>query len=334
MATRCAFAIAALASLFVCGEAGAAPALADAAQDLFERGKALVDARDYEEACPLFAESYALDPNVGVLLNLAYCYEGAHRATSAWRIWIAAANAADARGEPARAAFARERARDLEADLLRATIAVTSQAAAGVEVRIDGAPLAQERWGTEIPLDEGEHEIEAGGEGLRPWSSRFFVEPGRAPALVTVPELVPTGPPPAERAPPPDRGAPSERGTPVLRTVAWTAFGAGLAALAVGAGFGIAGLVTENTATQDRDCVSTRGSRNCNPAGMDDLALERRDMRVAEASYALGGGLLVTAAAMWLLSRGAPARSTRAARVVVAPAWARGAGRMVLSGTW
>src|SRR5262245_16290948 len=55
-----------------------------AAQALFDEAQKRVAAGDYEQACPKFKASYALDPGGGTLLNLADCLEKQGRTASAW----------------------------------------------------------------------------------------------------------------------------------------------------------------------------------------------------------------------------------------------------------
>src|SRR5262249_6130177 len=55
-----------------------------AAQALFEDGKRLMQARNYEEACPKLVESQRLDPGGGTLLAIGLCHEGQGRTATAW----------------------------------------------------------------------------------------------------------------------------------------------------------------------------------------------------------------------------------------------------------
>src|SRR6476619_3478469 len=54
------------------------------AESLFDAGRQLMQAGDFQQACPKFAESQRQDPSPGTLINLAKCYEGLGRTASAW----------------------------------------------------------------------------------------------------------------------------------------------------------------------------------------------------------------------------------------------------------
>jgi hypothetical protein len=320
MAKRFTPLLAAATSLMLCGPVRAnPPAASDRAEALFGKAKSLMDGGDLADACPLFAESYALDPQVGPLLNLAACYEALGRTASAWSLWKKGADLAQARDESERAAFARYRERALEPHLLHLTITVAAQAAQErIALTLDHTPVAREDWGFTLPADPGEHELEARGTGLRPWSSRFVVAQAHVP-FVVVPVLEPA---PAATEP--------ERRRSALMPVAWTVGGIGLAALGVGTVLGASAIINKNESTDNRNCVFN----DCNPTGARALSRAAQDVRIADVSFAVGAGALVTAAALWLLARPEPARTLRAAQVLVAPAVAKDVWALGVNGAW
>jgi hypothetical protein len=328
MGNRFASAAVATASLLWCGAARAEPPSAtQRAEQLFDAGKESMEAGDFADACPQLAQSEALDPQPGTLLNLATCYEGLGRTASAWLTWLRAADAAAAKGQSEREAFARYSAHQLEPRLLRVTLRVAEQPAPEhVVLTLDGATLARGEHDPATvsrPMDPGEHELGASGEGLRPWSSRFVVDEQHT--FFAVPVLEPIHAAAVATATTPDRRA------PVLVPLAWTVGGLGVAALGVGAAFGVAAIVNENTATAGGDC---KPNNACNAAGTSARNRSRQDAQLADVTFAVGGGALVTAVALWLVARESPAHPSPRARVVVQPSVARGAWSLSVDGAW
>ena len=83
------------------------------AVQLFDEAEALFSAGQTAQACPKYAESYRLDPQLGVLIYLAECFEKDGKLASAWGSFREAAEVAQKRGDT-RGAHATERARALE----------------------------------------------------------------------------------------------------------------------------------------------------------------------------------------------------------------------------
>jgi hypothetical protein len=295
------------------------------ARALYDEAKKLENEGRYHEASPLFALSYALDPHPKALFNLAYCYEKDDRIASAWLMWQKGADTADAMGEMDRAEVAREHAKDLAPKVPHVTVYVAPQpSGALVEVTLDGAPLVSDSWGRPIPVDAGAHEVSAASHVLQTWSSRFVASLGDTPS-VEVPQLEPLPAQGPALSPPP-----AEPRSSLLPPIAWTVGGAGVAALGVGAAFGIAGLVNKSASTENRDCVGGA----CNSTGLSEVARAQQDMKAADVSFAIGGGLIVAGAGLWLGARAASPSVTKTANVVVQPGLGHGSWAVSVDGTW
>ena len=132
--------------------AAAASQLFDEAQQLMAEGKAAA-------ACPKYAESQRLDPQLGTLLYLAECYASVGRTASAWVSFKAAVEIAAQKKDP-REAKARTRLAELDAKLSRMTISVAPRTQP-VEIRRDGELVGSAMWGSPIPVDPGRHTITA-----------------------------------------------------------------------------------------------------------------------------------------------------------------------------
>ncbi|HEY6459062.1 MAG TPA: hypothetical protein VIY73_02895 [Polyangiaceae bacterium] len=171
------------------------------AQVLFEEGRRLMTQRDWGAACPKLAESQRLSPAIGTEFNLADCWEHLGRLASAWDAFIEVVDQTHRRGELDREHAARQRANLLEPRLGKLVIDVPASARApGLEVRRDGVPLRDSLWGIPVPIDAGDHRIEASAPGRAPWSATAKTSDGRV-ATLRVPDLAPGPASPTPTAP-------------------------------------------------------------------------------------------------------------------------------------
>jgi hypothetical protein len=192
---RCAIA------MFVATLVAAAPAAAQSgdtdrqiAQQLFDDGRALLEAKRYAEACPKFAESQRLDPGGGTLLNLAYCHELEGKTATAWSEFRDALGQALKDDRKDREEFTRTHIADLAPRLMRVIVHVPERLAArDPEINLDRSKLPSTAWDTPIPVDPGEHRVTVALRGVPPWSVLVSVsEPGET---YTVKLLSPDAPP-------------------------------------------------------------------------------------------------------------------------------------------
>ena len=123
------------------------------------------------EACPKFAESQRLDPSPSTLLNLASCYEKSDHPASAWATYREAASAASGLGRQDLVATAQRHADSLFPTLARMSISVAAPAD-GMVIALDGVSVGRAEWGVAVPVDPGEHTIEASAPHYKPWSAR------------------------------------------------------------------------------------------------------------------------------------------------------------------
>jgi hypothetical protein len=190
------------------GISSAAPARADnnpadqaLAQTLFDRGRELMAAKKYVEACEKFAESERLEPSVGTELNLGLCYESQGKTASAWAAYRAAGARARRDGRRDREQAARDRATALEPKLSRVSMTLAPGAdLPGIDVRLDGTLLGRATWDVAAPIDPGSHVIEVRAPGYRNWTSRFDVA-ATAAHQITIPMLVVDPVPASSNAP-------------------------------------------------------------------------------------------------------------------------------------
>ena len=160
------------------------------AQQLFDDGRALLEARRYGEACTKFAESQRLDPGGGTLLNLANCHELEGKTATAWSEFRDALGQAIKDGRKDREDFTRTHIDALAPLLMRIVVRVPEQVAGRApEINIDKSKLPPAAWNTPIPVDPGEHRVSVSAPGVEPWTTTVSVsEPGQT-YVVELPSL-------------------------------------------------------------------------------------------------------------------------------------------------
>jgi hypothetical protein len=220
------------------------------AQTLYEEARQLVAAEKFEQACPKFKASYELDPAGGTLLNLADCYERQGKTALAWTTFKDALEAARRDGKNERIEFATQHLAALEKRLSRLSVAVPDTARVpGLEITVDGAPLAEAAYGIALPVDPGTHRIRAVAPGKRAFEKSIEVPSSSAenlkidlPTLVDASSAPPTAPSQAERSPAagqPTADGSSGSSTSTARTLGFVAGGLGLVSVGVGSYFGL-----------------------------------------------------------------------------------------------
>jgi hypothetical protein len=284
-----------------------------AAEALFRDARRLMSAGNYAEACPKLADSQRLDPGVGTLLNLGLCYKQMGRTASAWSAYREAADTAQRAGQSDRMDVAQKEASALEPLLAKLTLRVSAAAAtAGVEIKLDGASMPRSLWDMPMPVDPGEHLVEATATGKLPWSQKIKVGdqanqtlevPALADAPVTAapeaPKAAPRGTETQPLAPAPEAGGMSGQ-----QTAAVIVAGVGLAGVVVGSVFGLSAMSSLGDSTAEcssRDVCTSSG-------------VELRDKAGSQATVATVGlsvGLVAIAGATVLWFTGYPSKESK-----------------------
>lgn len=264
------------------------------AEALFRDAKELRDAGKTAEACPKFAESHRLDPKPGSILNLATCYEQDGKTASAWVAYAEAAMMAARAKQQEREKFARGKVDELEKKLsyVKLEVAAANASIEGFTIAIDGKFISIAAAGTRIPLDPGDHAVDARAPSRITWSERFDVAAGPSEKTVAVPALKDA---PAEAPPPPvatDTASPG--GT--QRSLGWAALGVGAAGVVVGGIFGLRTIAEKNTV--DEHCAGSFCNAmglEANEAAKDAGTVSTIAFSVAAVAVVAGVVLLVTA---------------------------------------
>ena len=322
-----------LAACSWCGDARAqstlgpqAPA-SSVAEALFQEAKRLMAEERYADACPKLRESYRLEPGAGTLLNLAVCHEKEGRIATAWAEYNEALVENRRLGNHARVALAQRALADLEPRLPRLQIALASpEVQEELQFTLNDTPLSAVAFDVPIPVDPGRVVLVAAAPGYESW--KRVVEVGEGQSLrVEVPPL--------RRAREPGRVSKATASEPLVpqsdgrrRTWGWVVGGAGIAAVGVGAFFGVSAL--------DKEEASLRAcSPVCGPDAVDTHRQAKNEALVAD--IAIGTGALATGIGLYLVLTGGSgaARDVRVDSHVGVRPYVSPSGRSVgLEGAW
>jgi len=230
------------------------------------------------------------------MLNLARCDEQSGKIASALRGYDRAAGLAEAAGNMDRAKASRELAVALRKRVATIRIRMDTQTP-GAKFFDNGAEIEASLLGVPMPVDPGEHKIEATAPGFQTWSATIKIEREAQQEQVLVPALEPgvepsasaptaapsAAPPPSATAaptapvastapkpepvasalpppPPPHEGA---SGTNAVGIAGYVLIGLGGASVVVGAGFAIDSLSAKSAFNDGPTTqIADRGERD------------------------------------------------------------------------
>jgi hypothetical protein len=303
------------------------------ADRLFREAKELAMAGRYAEACPKLEQSQRLDPALGTQFNLADCYEHTGRPASAWLLFNEVMSLAHVAGKAERESAAKARADALEPHVPHLVLVVRAPDTPGLELTRDGTPVKEEDWGKPVPVDPGDHSVEAAAPAHKKWTSRVTIPTeGAAPTELVVPELEQEqpAPPPVVAPPPPSTPAPTMTAPPPApvgssqRTLGLFVAGLGVVGVLVGSVFGFDSLAKHNDATSS---ACPNGGACGDQGAVDAWQSARTAGNVSTVAFIAGGVALAGGLALWLT---APSASSGGARVGVAV----GGSGMGVAGRW
>jgi serine/threonine-protein kinase len=313
-------------TLLASARAGAqqvAPAEKAAAEALFDRGLVALREGKLQEACVRLEQSNAIERGIGTMLYLAECYEKSGRTASAWALFREAASEAQAAGQIDRATQGRQRAERIEPTLARLTIEVPeANRVPGLEVLRNGITVPAGLWSLALPVDPGEHQIEARAAGYSSYTQTVAVEKGPGTSRLHIPKLAPAPvaaistpevdatldatPPSGGTLPPaPTPAPPPERGMSTAQIVGLSVAGAGAVLLVVGTAYGIRAIKKNNQAEE-----SCTGTQCRTEAGFESSEDAWTASKVANVGVFGGGALLAGGLLTYFL---APRRETKVA---------------------
>jgi hypothetical protein len=246
---------------------------------------------------------------------LALCYEASGKYASAYNTWRAVAEQAAGAGA-AEAATLKRAVEKTEQLLTRITRMVFEPAGSptGLQVWLDGRLLAANELNVPVPVDPGEHTLEAKAPERVDWKTTFEIVATEAGATRSLrieplapiePVHVDTPPPPHPESPTPPAPTPAPvvakpPPIPPLKYAAVASAGAGLVAVAVGTIYA----VTARSKWHDAKALGCDGHGVCRTQkGVDLINDAGSKATIGTISLVAGVALIGGGGAMWFLTR-------------------------------
>jgi hypothetical protein len=273
-------------------------------QALFEEAMTLIKSGQYAEACPKLEASLALEPGVGTRYYLADCYQRIGRTASAYAMFR---NAEEVAKDKAQREEARQRAKTLEARLVRVMIDVPEDVRKlpGLLVQRGGEALLTGQFGTAVPVDPGNIPISATAAGKKRWTMMLSAVKEGATLTVQVPTLEEL--PRKGAAPSPAEGA-GAKTWPPMRIAGAGAFAAGVVSAGVGLGLGLVAVEKKNASEKQARC--SPDGQCPDAAGVALRADGRAAGDSSTALFVVGGVLLAAGTVLYLTAPRAEAKKS------------------------
>jgi hypothetical protein len=322
-----------------------------AAEALFNEGQKLFAAGQIHQACEKFGESYAQDPAVGTMINLARCHEKEGKTATAWGEYKTVEALAARSNQKEREQFAHDEASKLEPTLHKLVLNVKFPVE-GIEVTRNGTVIGKGQWGSEVPVDPGDVMLKATAPGKKDWSMPVHLAAGPGVDHFDVPALEDA---PVEKPPPgKDTGVTPVGGggwsTPKL--VGAGLAGAGFVSLSAAVVFWVVSQSQDNSATKSFSDASTSEPQGCKIddsipkdaagntlckttlQGVSQKSAAKSDQTYAQVLGATGGILLVTGVVLFFTAGPAEAKTPQKGTIKVLPNVGRDQTGLSLVGTF
>jgi hypothetical protein len=294
------------------------------AQQLFDEGKVLEQKKDWKGACDKFEASQRLSPAPGTQLKLGVCHAELGMTATAYGELIAARSRAKKDNRPDRIQVADTYIAKIEPILSKLTIVLALGAeVSGLTMRLDGHEIDRGILGAAVPVDPGDHTLEASAPDRQKWTTTIHVGTNADARSVTIPVLEIA---PKDSAPTTSPLAPAPSST---RTVGWIVAGSGVAVGLVGVYFTLHALSLRSDA-ENMNATDPTGAASKNDSARSALTIGR---------IGLGAGVIAMGVGTYLVFAGASsstsATTTGSTRRWTFTPWvASTSGGMSLQGSW
>lgn len=266
------------------------------AQELFDVAMALMDKKNYADACPKLEESFKIGAQLGTLFHLADCQQNLGKLASAWAAFTEVAERARNLRKTEHATEAQARADALKSRLIRLIIVVPDElkTTPGLQIARNGAPIGAAQFGVPLPVDPMKHVIRVSAAGKRTWETSVEATGESNTVTVSIPVLK------EEPAIHVSLGSGGETGNEAkwrtTHTLAVAAGGLGVVGLGLGAGFGADALGKASSAKPYCNADMTL----CSAEGVRLHSEARTSATVSNAAFIAGAVSAVGATVLWI----------------------------------
>jgi len=255
---------------------------------LWEEGRALMDKRQYKEACDKFRASIAITPAFSTQLNLGVCLDKLGQHAEAWRIFDAAAESE--KSNPDRYKYARDLADGVLPKLGTVVLRIAAPDAPGLSLTVAGRQVSPASTVKEL-VEPGDIEVTRTQAGGAPYARTVHVDAGG--------EVEITVPVPSEQD-----GGGSDRDPQVGRRrsrviLAYGVGGAGVVALAAGILVGVKARSDYNAQFDNMHCTDGPTSM-CDDVGLQAQNDARSLANVGTVLGISGAALVGAGVVLWL----------------------------------
>ncbi len=323
----------ALTCITVSAPAAAEPTEAEkaASRAIFAKAREAMEAKKLDEACPAFVESQRIWPTASGALNIGNCEELRGNLATAYGAFADTAGLARRAGDKNREEEGAQRASLLKPKLAMLDVEVASaNRIEGLLVKRDGHEAGPGQWGIAVPVDPGEHTIEASAPGRAAWKKTIRIAPKPGTTTVDVPALAPAS---VAETPAPPTGATEPQASPwgTQKTAAVIVGGAGVVGIALGAVFGVKAIGKKSDSAAN--CRPDDPSR-CNATGVALREDGRSAGTISTISFIAGGVALAGGVVLFVTAPGRPEKAGAGIRFDASPAVAGGDLGLTLRARW
>lgn len=160
------------------------------AQKLYEDGAKDMEADDFAHACPKFEAAFKILPeHIRTGLTLAECLDKLGQPAASLKVLESVSVLAQAKGDTKKFAEIEATMLDVDSRVPRLILQIPKDIATmpGFSITRDGVPVPRSLWDKPLPLESGNHEVEASAVDRETWKKEVILRVGDRTTVVVEP---------------------------------------------------------------------------------------------------------------------------------------------------